>query len=258
MTAGQIGEVDVPVTYVDYIEDPTEIMMSLVQTVLRVHTRVSDLYNNPMLQLQMQMMVTATYMYERQEWELINNPDFGLLATCDSSMRLQPRYGPPTPDDFDAMLAMVWKTPTFFLLHPRALAAFERECTWRGVPPATMEIMGGTFLTWRGIPLIPSDKVEIDGHMLSRQGPGETNILLVRAGGEDVQGVSGLHQVGIPGEIAPSLSVKQMGIDNKAIASYLMTLYFALAVHANDAVAVLENVEIGYHHDYDHPPRKLK
>jgi CRP-like cAMP-binding protein len=250
MAADAIGEVEVPSTYVDFVEEPREISLSLIQTVLRVHTRVSDLHNNPMNQLQLQMFVTAMYMYERQEWELINNPRYGLLSQCAASMRLKPRLGSPTPDDLDAMLARVWKNPSFFLLHPRALEAFLRECTWRGVPPPTIEMHGAKFVTWRGVPLVPTEKLEVSGRTLSRSGPGRTSIILLRAGGEREHGVAGLHQTGVPGEMAPSLSARLTGIDQSAVASYLMTLYFSLAIHAEDAVCVLDDVEVGFHHDY--------
>ena len=62
----------------------------------------------------------------------------------------------------------------------------------------------------------------------------------------------GLHQAGIPGEIMPSLSARLMGLDSLGVASYLLTLYFSLAVLTDDALGVLENVEVGYYHDYDH------
>jgi len=78
-----------------------------------------------------------------------------------------------------------------------------------------------------------------------------TNIILVRVGEED-QGVVGLHQAGIPGEISPSLSARLMGLDTLGVASYLLTLYFSLAVLTDDALAVLENVEVGYYHNYEH------
>lgn len=57
-------------------------------------------------------------------------------------MRISTRYGAPTPDDLDELLALVWKKPAFFLAHPKAIAAFERECTWRGVPPVTSNLFG--------------------------------------------------------------------------------------------------------------------
>ena len=46
------------------------------------------------------------------------------------------------------------------------------------------------------------------------------------------------------------LSVKFMGISRKAIASYLVSLYCSLAVLTEDALAVLENVDVGKYHDY--------
>ncbi|HEY9837555.1 MAG TPA: hypothetical protein V6D27_11715, partial [Vampirovibrionales bacterium] len=165
--------------------------------------------------------------------------------------RLQARYGPPTPDDFDALLSLVWKKPAFFLAHPRAIAAFGRECTRRGVPPATVNLFGSPFITWRGVPIIPSDKLEITSRNQHLLGPGKTNILLVRVG-EKEQGVVGLHQIGVPGEQIPGLSVRLMGIDPQAIASYLVTLYSSAAVLTDDAIAVLENVEVGYYHDYEY------
>jgi Phage capsid-like protein len=39
--------------------------------------------------------------------------------------------------------------------------------------------------------------------------------------------------------------VRFMGIDDKAILSYLVSVYFSAAVLVPDALGVLENVEIG-------------
>ena len=86
-------------------------------------------------QLEEQIRLTIEGIKERQEWELINSKKFGLIHSVDPSMRISTRYGAPTPDDLDELLALVWKKPAFFLAHPKAIAAFERECTWRGVPP---------------------------------------------------------------------------------------------------------------------------
>ena len=241
----------IPETYIDYEEQPTEYSLNTLQTIVRVHTRVSDLYNNPFNQLEQQLRLSIESLKERQEWELINNRKFGLLATADPSARISARYGAPTPDDLDELISLVWKEPSFFIANPRAIAAFERECTWRGVPPVTQDIFGTKVITWRGIPLIPSDKVEVKGQYLTNRGVGTTDIILVRAG-EKNQGVVGLHQTGIPGEIAPSLSARLMALDKFGVASYLLTKYFSLASLTDDAVAVLENVEVGYYHDYQH------
>ncbi|SFT32355.1 hypothetical protein SAMN04487904_10133 [Actinopolyspora lacussalsi subsp. righensis] len=63
--------------------------------------------------------------------------------------------------------------------------------------------------------------------------------------GEQNQGVVGLHQTGIPDEYQPGLSVRFMGIDDKAIISYLVSAYYSAAVLVPDALGVLEHVEIG-------------
>jgi hypothetical protein len=186
---------------------------------------------------------------ERQEGELINNGEYGLLASVAPSQRIRTRKGPPTPDDLDELLTKVWKEPGFFLAHPRAIAAFGRECTCRGVPPPTVTLFGTPFLTWRGVPLVPSDKVRVEAG--KKKGSATSKILLIRTG-EKKQGVVGLFQPGVPGEVAPSLSVRFMGINRKAIASYLISLYCSLAVLTEDALAVLDDVEVGSYPEYTH------
>lgn len=229
-----------PQTFVDYEERPREYMLSAVNTVVDVHTRVSDLYSVPYSQIGEQLRLTIEIVKERQENELINSSDYGLLQNADKSHVITTRTGPPTPDDLDELLTHVWKEPGFFLAHPRAIAAFGRECTRRGVPPPTTSLFGSQFLTWRGVPLVPSDKVPVSG--------GKTKILLLRTG-ERRQGVVGLYQPNLPGQQSLGLSVRLMGINQKAIASYLVSLYCSLAVLVPDALAVLDEVSVDVYHD---------
>jgi hypothetical protein len=257
LVSGFAENVEIPETFVDYSANPREYSLSAVQTVVRVHTRVSDLYNDPFNQLEEQMRLTIEGIKERQEWELINSTKFGLIHSVDPAMRISTRYGAPTPDDLDDLLALVWKKPAFFLAHPKAIAAFERECTWRGVPPVTMNLFGTQVIMWRGVPIVPCDKLEMKSRYQSNQWFGTTSILLLRIGEAD-QGVVGLHQAGIPGEIMPSLSARLMGLDSLGVASYLLTLYFSCAVLTDDALGVLENVEVGYYHDYENRKPKSK
>jgi hypothetical protein len=234
-------ESELPQTFVDYDDKPREYFLNAVSTVLDVHTRVSDLYSSPHDQIKEQLRLTVETIKERQESELINNPDYGLLANVAEDQIIYPLTGAPTPDDLDELLTKVWKEPAFFLTHPLAIAAFGRECTRRGVPPPTVSLFGSQFLTWRGVPLIPSDKVPV--------ADGKTKILLVRVGAKR-QGVVGLFQPGLAGEQSPGLSVRFMGISRNAIASYLISLYCSLVVQSEDALAVLEDVEIGKYHEY--------
>jgi len=237
----QRDEAVLPQTFVDYEEKPREYFLNAVSTVLDVHTRVSDLYSSPFDQVKEQLRLTVETVKERQESELINNPDYGLLANAADSQIISTLTGAPTPDDLDELITKVWKEPAFFLAHPLAIAAFGRECTRRGVPPATVSLFGAQFLTWRGLPIIPSDKIPVSG--------GKTSILLLRVG-EKRQGVVGLFQPGLEGEQSPGLSVRFMGIDRNAIASYLISLYCSLVVQSPDALAVLTDVEVGKYHDY--------
>ena len=249
VACGQRDESELPQTFVDYEDRPREHTLSMVSTVLDVHTRVSDLFSSPYDQIREQLRLTIEIVKERQESELINNADYGLLHQASKSMRLSTRKGPPTPDDLDELITRVWKEPAFFLAHPRAVAAFGRECTRRGVPPATVSIFGSQFLTWRGLPIVPCDKLAVDGGAGDKGAGGKTSILLLRVG-EKKRGVTGLFQPGLPGEQTPGLSVRFMGINRKAIGSYLISLYCSASVLTDDALGVLENVEVGHYHDY--------
>jgi len=236
-----LDEKELPQTFVDYEEWGREYRLNAVNTVLDVHTRISDLYSSPHNQIHEQLRLTIETIKERQESELINNAEYGLLNNVAPAFRVQPRTGAPTPDDMDELISRVWKEPGFFLAHPLAIAAFGRECTRRGVPPATVTLFGSQFLTWRGLPIIPSDKVKVVN--------GKSNILLLRTG-ESRQGVVGLYQPNLTGELSMGLSVRFMGINHKAIASYLISLYCSIAVLTDDALGVLENVEVGKYHEY--------
>ncbi|MGB3522430.1 MAG: family 2A encapsulin nanocompartment shell protein [Mycobacterium sp.] len=230
-----------PQTFVDYETSPREYTLRSISTLLDVHTRVSDLYSSPHDQVAQQLRLTIETIKERQEFELVNNPEYGLLAQVTPEQTISTLTGPPTPDDLDSLITKVWKTPGFFLTHPLGVAAFGREATRRGVPPVVVNLFGAQFITWRGIPIVPSDKVPVEDS--------KTKILLVRTG-EERQGVVGLFQPGLVGEQAPGLSVRFTGINRSAIASYLVTLYNSLAVLTDDALAVLDHVSVDRFHEY--------
>ncbi|MBL8681834.1 MAG: hypothetical protein JNK05_21885 [Myxococcales bacterium] len=230
-----------PVGFSDYEAQPREYVLSSVTTTVAVHTRVSDLYRSPMDQVKEQLTLAVDKLKEKQEDELINNKNYGLVHNADPEQRIKPRKGPPTPDDLDELISLVWKEPSFFLAHPKAIAAFGRECTRRGVPPPTMTLFGAPFLTWRGLPLIPCDKLRVQDN--------KSDILLLRTG-ERKRGVVGLFQPGLPGEVSPSLSVRMMGINAQGAAQYLLALYCSTAVLVHDALGVLEGVTINHYHEY--------
>lgn len=240
----------IPQGYVEYQTEPREYRLNSISTIIRVNTAIEDVYSAPYDQVQEQLSLAIDALRERQESQLINNDDYGLLKNVPDSQRIETLNGTPTPDDLDELITKVWKEPSFFLAHPRAIAAFERECTRRGVPPVTTNIEGGTFLLWRGIPIIPTDKLMVDGQKNPKAKTGKTNILLIRTG-EAKRGVVGLYQAGLKNEESRGLSVRFRGIDDMGVASYLLSLYCSAAILADDAIACLEDVEVGEYYDYD-------
>lgn len=236
LASGHRGEPELPRTYVAYEAAPREYELSVAQTVLRVHTRVADLYNHPHNQFEQQLRLTVEALRERQENELINNADFGLLHNADLKQRIFTRYGPPTPDDLDELLARRRKS-RFFLAHPRTIAAFRRECSARGVYPASLDVEGTTVTAWRGVPLLPSNKLRVSAE-------GTSPLLVLRTGEED-EGVVGLLPSRTADEGERGASVRFKGIDDKAVASYLVSTYYSIAVLVPDALGILDDCEVG-------------
>ncbi|MFJ3978167.1 family 2B encapsulin nanocompartment shell protein [Streptomyces sp. NPDC090021] len=240
MSAGHTGEAALPGTFVDYELKPREYELSIAQTVLRVHTRVADLYNGPHNQTEEQLRLTIEALRERQEYELINNREFGLLHNADFKQRIQTHSGPPTPDDMDELLCRRRGT-RFFFAHPKTIAAIGREFNARGLYPDHVDLGGQQVPAWRGVPILPCSKIPISKE--------NTSSILAMRTGEDNQGVIGLHQTGLPEEYEPGLSVRFMGISEQAIISYLVTTYYSAAILVPDALGVMENVQIGRRRD---------
>jgi CRP-like cAMP-binding protein len=235
IASGHEGEPWLPTTFADYETSPREYELSVAQTVLRVHSRVADLYNQPMNQIEQQLKLTVEELREQQEHDMVNNPEFGLLHNVDYRQRVQAQDGPPTPDDMDELLSLRRST-RLFLAHPKAIAAFGRECTRRGIYPDSVIVHDSQVPAWRGVPIFPCSKIPISA--------GQTTSILALRTGEDDQGVVGLHQTGIPDEHQPSLNVRFMGINEKAVVSYLVSAYYSLAVLVPSALGVLENAEV--------------
>src|SRR5580698_4408525 len=111
-------EIELPEIYVDYEEKPREYTLSAVTTTVDVQTRISDLYRSPHDQIKEQLRLMIEKVKERQENELVNNAEYGLLHNVVPEFHVKTRKGAPTPDDLDELLAKVWKEPAFFLAHP--------------------------------------------------------------------------------------------------------------------------------------------
>lgn len=228
VAAGHTGEPVLPAMFVEYGDPPREYELSVAQTVMRVHTRVDELYSEPMDQYEQQLRLTLDALEERREHELINNPAFGLLHSAPPRHRVTTRSGPPAPSDLDALICKQTK-PRYLLAHPRAIAAFARQCNRHGLTPGTADLDGSRLLSWRGLPLLPCDKLPIAADRT-------TSILVVRPG-EKRQGIVGLRPEG-------GVTVHKLGTDGRAVTSYLVSDYFSLAVLIPNAVCALDGVQL--------------
>src|SRR5688572_28984234 len=97
-----------PTAFNDYDPQPREYILSSVTTTVQVHTRMSDLFRSPMDQVKEQLTLAVDKLKEKQEDELINNDNYGLLNNADPDMRIKPRKEAPTPDDMDELISTVW------------------------------------------------------------------------------------------------------------------------------------------------------
>ena len=237
-SAGHVGEVTLPSMFVDYETPAREYPLSAAQTVLRVHTRVDELYNDPAVggQYEQQLRLTVEALRERQEYELLNDPGFGLLHNTAPRHSIRTHSGPPTPADLDNLIAKQTR-PRYLLAHPRAIAAFGRRCNLAGLRPGTALVEGARVLSWRGVPMLPCDKLPISPEL-------ETTILVLRPG-EDRQGVIGLRPAELPDQLQPGISVRRLGIDELAVTSYLVSAYYSVVMPVPNCVCALTGVSLG-------------
>lgn len=220
---------ELPTTFADYDQDPIEVPLDSIHSILRLHTVSGDLHNVPHSQLKEQTRLVVEALKEEQERQILENPSTGLANAAADEMKVS-CSGFPTPDAMDDLLEKVWEKPSFFVAHPKMICAFEKECTKKAIATETVGMLGAPFVTWRGVPIIPSNKLRCE----------ETSkILLMRVGEED-QGVIGISQSGIAGEISPGLSMRMSGIDERGCTNYLFVLYFAVTVLSPSALGVME------------------
>jgi hypothetical protein len=216
--------------FTDYHHDPLELELSAIQAVVKIHTQVLDVYNAPFNQLGEQLRLAIEKVKEEEEYRFINSDTYGLKAQCDDTMKFEAEA--PTPDSMDDLLHRVWKKPAYFLMSPGAIARFGKECTNEGVCLGTVGMMGSPFMTWRGVPIIPSDKIIPNEN-------GQSDVYLMRLG-EENQGVVGLRQSaedGIEGELG--ISVRFKYTDKESVSHYLVTKYSSLAVLVPDALSMM-------------------
>ena len=238
------GEV-IDVSFAKYKSDPLELKLIPIQSVVKVHTRIPDLYSNKHDQLLHQLQLSAETIYETKENLIYNHPVFGLLNQVKDKLRIKTE-AKPTPNLLDQMLTKLWKMPDAFFMHMDTLQALQAECNKLGIALETKEMFGSSFSCWRGLPLFPTNKLHLLGTGKTDDETGreklKTSICLVRFG-EKKQGCISLFPKEKKGsEALPLIDCEFMGIDNNSVASYLLTTYTAIAVLTPGALCVSDVV----------------
>ncbi len=215
----------------EYENKPSKYMLKPIVANLKMPHVLLDLMNDEEHnQLDEQIKLDIQEIMEQREYNLLNDEDTGLLNVVKENYTIK-IDGPPTPSDMDMLIAKIWQKPCFFIAHPLAIVAFEKQCNNLGLPLETVKLMGYPFVMWRGLPIVPCEKILVENDV--------TKILLVRVGKED-QGVVGLNKSSLISEYGPGISVKFKGIDDAGIASYLITTYYNIVVLSDDALGCLE------------------
>ena len=74
----------IPQGFVEYEEEPREYELASISTIVNISTAVQDVYSSPYDQAKEQLDLAIESLRERQESQLINNDDYGLLKNGDS------------------------------------------------------------------------------------------------------------------------------------------------------------------------------
>lgn len=208
---------------------PVEIDIVPIETLIKIPSKVYDIMNYPHNQMHQQLKLTIENLYEHQERYFINNSQTGLVAYCSQNGKIKVYGTSITPDIMDELLTLVWIKPTFYLMHPSTLTDFCKSCNSRGLNTGSMELFGYQFVTWRGLPIITSDKIQYEKGK-------QTHVFLIRTGVSD-SGVVQLYNMAPTKSGHAGIFTETSMTDNVGTVNTRVTLYTNIAVLSDDAVA---------------------
>ena len=214
---------------IEFHNQPTEIEIVPIETLIKIPSKVYDVMNYPHNQLNNQIRLTIENIYEQQEKYFINNSQTGLIPYCTKNGRLREYSTRITPDILDDLLALVWNKPTFYLMHPNSLAEFCKACNNKGLNTGTVELFGYPFVTWRGLPIATSDKIP-------HETKSNTYVFLIRTGVQDC-GVIQLYNMTPTKSGHPGVFVETSMTDNLGSVNTRVTLYTNIAILSNESIA---------------------
>lgn len=213
---------------VEFHHQPSEIEIVPIETLVKIPSRIYDAMNWPHSQMSNQIRLTVENIYEHQERYLITNPHTGLITYCGKNGRLKEYDTRITPDILDDLLGKVWNKPTFYLMHPNTLSEFCKACNAQGLNTGNIELFGYQFVSWRGLPIIVSDKIPTENS--------HSYVFLIRTGVKD-SGVIQLYNLTPTKSGHPGIFIETLNTDNFGTVNTRVTLYTNVAVLSNEAIA---------------------
>lgn len=214
---------------VEYRHQPEEIEMVAIETLVKIPSKIYDVMNYPHNQTNHQIRLTIENLYEQQEKYFINNIHTGLIAYCSKNNRIKTYNSQISPDILDDLLALVWNKPSFYLVHPIILTEICKACNNKALNMGTTELFGYQFITWRGLPIVPCDKIPYSTSS-------NTYAFLIRTGTND-SGVVQLYNMTPTKSGHSGIFIESSMTDNLGSVNTRITLYTNVAVLSSESIA---------------------
>ena len=197
-----------------YIDNQIEIPLIIIEDIFIANDNNDDkLLNQQLLEIKIESLK------QEAEWELINNKDFGLLNNIAKNLILANNKNLQLLDRLDELISLIYK-PSFFLANPKDIIKIERECNNHNLSMQTVALHGINFMSWRGVPIIPSKALQ-------------GNIVILRTGIPDY-GI-----VGICKDTSNDYNVPGLLIEHIENNKYNIKLFLSISVLSNDSIAML-------------------
>jgi len=206
-------------------KEPKYINLIPIETILKIPSNILEIANSPNNQYTDQLDLSVQKIKEEQENFYINGQS-GIFEYCKQHNKLIYSNNHISPNSLDELMSHVWIKPTFFLMHPKALSTFSKICNKQSINLNTIDLFGHPFISWRGLPIITSDKIEVNN---------ETYVYLIRSG-ESENGVIKLYNDNSDN----GFFIRKNETDNSGLNYTRISLYTNIAIIDTDSICAIK------------------
>ena len=207
----------------------------------RPYPRLGSL-STPHDQVNEQLRLAVEMIKERQEDELVNNAELRPADTTCARQTSTPAAARRPRTTWTSSSPTSGRSRHSSSAHPRGDRRVRpRVHPARSTAADGRRMFGSQFITWRGIPMVPCNKIPVE----RRARPDPARCAPAKS--------TGRHRpvpAGPAGRADPGPVGALHGHQPQAIASYLISLYCSVAVLTDDALGVLEEGRVASYHEY--------